>query len=299
VTLIGAQGNTYSTGTISSSGATVTGVGTNWTSAMVHGELQVTVAGVVTRAEVCTVTPPTTLTLCSTAWPTGSIGAGASYAIAYGGRALACDPGNSFAQYGTITDLRAFGNLFGVFAYGGASGGCSRWSVSGKGGQIRANPGSRVTNSEAIHLGKGSDTWDINIPINDVSVGYVLDSAHANIIRGEYEVNATLAPVTTCNSGVGAQSCIVGAEVSSESNGHGWNNTFSNAYFYLVGTVYQFDNATGAFNAAIIGDRTLSGQYITHYSFSGVTGCPGNASGIKAVIVAYDCNHQIVTQTVN
>jgi hypothetical protein len=299
VTLLNAKGKTYSTGTISSTGATVTGVGTTWTSAMVHGELQITTGGVPFRAEICTVTPPTTLTLCSTAFPNGNIGAGTAYAIAYGGRALACDPGFSFSQYGTISDLRAFGNMFAIFAYGGASGGCSRFHVYGMGGHIRASPGSRVTNSEGVHLGKGSDTWDLNIPINDVSVGYTLDSAHANIIRGDFEVNATLAPVTTCNGGTGLQACVTGAEVSAESNGHGWSNHFADPYFYLVGNVYQFDNSTGAHNSIIEGDRTLNGQYTQHYYFYGTTGCPAPGSGVAVILSTYDCAYTSAVSAVS
>lgn len=299
VTALSAQGNTYSTGTISSAGAVVTGVGTTFTSAMNHGELQITIAGVPYHAEICVFTNGTHVSLCSTAFPSGNIGGGTAFAIAYGGRALTCDPGFSYSQYGSIRDFRAFGNMFGIFALGSASGGCSRWVVDGKGGHIRSTPGSRVTNSEGIHLGKGSDTWDINIPINDQSIGYTLDSTHGNVIRGEFEVNATLAPVTTCNGGVGLQACVTGAEISAESNAHGWNNHFLDPYFYLVGTVYQFDNATGAFNSYIEGDRTLSGQYTQHYYFYGTTTCPGSASGIPVILSTYDCNHQLIAQTVN
>jgi hypothetical protein len=148
-------------------------------------------------------------------------------------------------------------------------------------------------------FGRQSDTIKVNSAINNVAACYVMDSAHSWQINGECEDNSTYAPVTTCNGGVGTQNCTVMAEVSSDANGSGWNGTFLNAYAYLVGTVYQYDNATGAFNTQILGDRTLSGQYTTHYSFSGATGCPGNASGIKAIITAYDCNHQLIAQTVN
>lgn len=294
LTITGFVGGTYSTGTISSSGATITGVGTTFTSAMVHGVVQATIGGVTYRAELCTFGSTTSLGLCSSSFPSGSL-AGASYTINYGGRGLTCDPGNSFAQFGSMRDVYSYGNRFQIFAMGATSGGCSRFSVEGKSNYLANVNGSRTTDSIGIWLGKGSDTWDIAAPINNVAACVASDSAHAIIFRGECEDNATYAPVSTCNGGVATQSCIVMAEVSSDSNGHGWNFIFEHAYGYLVGTLYQFDNATGAFNSYISWDRTLAGQYLTHYNIAGTTGCPAPASGVKMGIDNYDCHYSIAS----
>ena len=297
VLVTGFTGQSYATGTISSSGTAITGVGTTFTAAMVHGFVEVSSGTTTTRAQICSFTDATHVGLCSNAFPTGAL-AGSAYAIAYGGDAIVLDGGTGYVQYGTINNSYLTGNLVGINAWGLASGGASRITVSGDRGYIAPNPGSRITDSVGIYLGKGSDTFLVTTPSNNETACFVLESSHANRMFGKCENSSTYAPVTTCNGGVASQACTQAYEVSSDTNGHGWNNEF-NDYSYLVGTVFRFDNSTGAFNSHIMGDQTLSGQYLTHYDFYGTTTCPGNGSGIPSIVNTYDCNHTLVAQTVN
>jgi hypothetical protein len=149
-----------------------------------------------------------------------------------------------------------------------------------------------------VWAGYGSDTGDLTPAINNVTVCYASDSAHAMEFGGECENSAPYAGNSTC-PGSPQQSCTAAFEVSSDTTGHGWNTIFKHAYAYLVGNVYQYDNANGAFNSKITWDRTLSGQYTQHYYFYGSTACPANASGIKVGVDNYDCNHALVAATVN
>lgn len=295
------QGKHYSTGTIVITGSTVTGTGTTFISAMVQGTLQVTVAGVTTRGKICSFTSATSIGLCSTAWATGNIAVGTAYSIAYNGRALSINGGNSYSQYISIHDFQGIGNLECISMYGmPSSGGNSRITIDGGKGGCSGGDGARTTDSMGVVIDKRSDTIDVHIRVNNVSVCGYSESAHANTWDlFECEANATYTPVTTCNGGVATQSCNLAFEISSDANGNGWNNTWISPYAYLIGTVYQFDNATGEFNAQILYDRTLSGTYLTHYYFSGTTGCPGNGSGIPVMLLNWDCNHQLVAQTVN
>lgn len=285
VIVTGFTGATYSTGTISTSGSTVTGSGTTFTSAMVNGFIEVTSGTATTRAEVCGFTSATSLTLCSTSFPTGNLAASTAYALVYGGDGIALDPGTGYVQYGTLKDNYLTGNLVGLHAWGSTTGGASRIAVLGKRHYISPNPSTRITDSVGVYLGKGSDTFDIQAPVNFVAACYVLESSHGNRISGECEDNSTYAAVTTCNGGVATQNCTQGAEVSSDTNGHGWNNFFDGMYAYLVGTVYRFDNTAGAFNSTILGDRTLSGQFTTHYDIAGTTTCPA----FPITVLTYDC----------
>ncbi len=283
----GFSGQTYSTGTISSSGAIITGSGTTFTAAMVHGFVEASNGTATTRAEICTYTDATHLQLCLSGFPTGNLGAGTPYAIAYGGDGIALDPGNSYTQYGTIQDVYGPGNLIGIHAWGtnNAASGVSRITIIGDRNYISPNPSTRIPDSVGIYLGKKSDTFTINAPVNNSAACFVLESAHANRIYGKCEDNSTYAPVTTCNGGTATQGCTQAVEASSDSNANGWNNKFG-IYGYLVGTVYRFDNAAGSFNAKIEWDQTLPGQYLTHFDFAGATGCP--TSGTVS-IDTYDC----------
>lgn len=293
--ITGFSGQSYSTGTISSSGTAVTGVGTTFTAAMVHGFIEVSSGNTTTRAQICTFTDATHIGLCSNSFPTGNL-AGSSYAIVYGGDGLSLDGGTGYTQYGTITNSYFTGNLVGINAWGSTVGGVSRVTIIGDRDYIAPNPGARITDGVGVYLGKGSDTFTVGSPSNNEAACVVLESSHANRISAKCENSTTYAPVTTCNGGVASQACTQAFEVSSDTNGHGWNNQF-NDYSYLVGTVFRFDNSTGAFNADIKGDQTLSGQFITHYDFYGTTGCPANGSTVPALISTYDCNHVLVAQT--
>jgi len=297
----------YATGTISSSGATVTGSGTTFTAAMVHGFIEVTSGTTTTRAEICGFGSTTSLTLCSSAFPTGNLASSTAYAIAYGGDGITLDGGTGYTQYGTIKDVYLPGNLVGIHGWCVSGGGSSRISIIGKRDYISPNPGSRITDAVGLYL-CGADTYDISAPVNNVATGIVLEKSHAVIARDEVEDNSTYAAVTTCNGGVATQNCTQGVEVSSDTNGHGWVNFFDGFYAYLVGTVYRFDNSTGAFDTTITSPRDLSGQYTTHYDFAGTTGCPSNNSSVTAAIVAYDCTYfptgqnqqiTITAQTIN
>jgi hypothetical protein len=305
VVLAGFSGGNYSTGTISTSGSTVSGVGTTFTPAMAHGLLEVTTGGTTRRGEVCAYNSATSLTLCGTTFPGGNLAAGTSFAVPYGGRGITCDPGNSYSQYISIRNVYSSNSLFGFFGMGvgGTSGGCSRVSIEGKANYFASNPGSRLTDSVGVWMGKGSDTLFFNAAINNVSLCWGFETSHANTVSGDCEnsVSGTgPTPVTTCNGGTALQSCLIGVEASSDTNGRGYANDFSNAYIYNVGNVFQFDNSTGAYQAKIFGDRTLSGAaYTNHFYFYGTAGCPGNGSGIPVIIHTFDCNHELVSQSVN
>lgn len=296
VKVLNARGNTYSTGTVGISGATVTGSGTTWTAAMVPGIIQVN--GV--YQEVCTFVSATSLTLCSTAWSKGTVSSGASYALAYGGRALTFDPGFSYTQYITIHDLFALNNMFCIYSMGtvGSANGNSRISVDGKAGWC-GDSGIRIPNSVGIWLGKKSDTFEIHTPVNNKTRCFALESAHANALSNvECENNGTPAVVTTCNGGVASQTCLIGIESNADGTGTGYGNSYTNPYVYSTGTAIVSDNVNGAYNLTITGLRSASFSNTNSYSFNGVLGCPGNTSGIPATILDWDCVHLQVTQTV-
>jgi hypothetical protein len=287
----GAVGNTYATGTIGISSSTVTGSGTTFTAAMVPGVIQV--AGV--YAEVCTFGSTTSLTLCDSAFPTGTVSSGASYALTYGGMGLMLDPGNSFIQYGSIHDYSSYNNRYCVYAKGGTSGGVSRFTFDGE--DSFCDP-IRLENSVGYWLGKLSDTFTIDTPINNASRCWVIDSGHANKIGGKCENNTTWTPVSTCNSGTAIQACDFGAEISEQDASHGYGNIFSGSYIYLTGTAFKIDNAS--FNLQILGFQADDSFSNTNsYSFNGTTGCPASGSGVAATILDYDCVHTQVAVTVN
>lgn len=305
VVITGFAGQTYATGTISSTGSTVNCSGCTFTAAMAkHGFIETTSSNTTTRAEVCAFVSSTQVTLCDSAFPTGDLAGSTAYALAYGGAGLVCDPGagissGPFTQFSMIKDVFASGNLIGIQAWGTTSGGCSRVKVTGGSGYITPNAGSRIADSVGIWLGHNSDTWDIDVPINNQAACIVNDSGHAHWINAKCENGGTFDIVTTCNSGVASQACTAAFEWSADANGSGWNTEFDGAYAYKVGNVYQFDNSTGAFNASIMAPRDLSGQYTVHYTFYGTTGCPAGSSGIPVIVSAYDCNHQLVAATIN
>ena len=290
------KGNTYSTATIAISGAAVTGVGTTFTAAMAPGVLQVN--GI--EAEVCTYNSATSLTLCSSAWPKGTVSPGAGYAIAYGGRPLTFDPGNSYTQYISVHDIMVLNSMYCIYSMGlTGSGGNSRITIDGKAGWC-GQAGGRVTNAVGVFLGRHSDTFKIDMPVNNVTRCFVLDSAHSIDFNASdcENTTASMAPLTTCNGGVASQSCLVGYEISAESGAAGYGNTITDPYVYIVGTAFQIDNPAGSTDLTIIGFRNPYNNN-TNYSFNGVTGCPGNGSGINATIITYDCNHTLVSNTVN
>jgi hypothetical protein len=292
VKVMNAQGHTYATGTIGISGSTVTGSGTTFTSAMVPGVIQV--ASVM--AEVCGFTSSTVLTLCDTGWPTGTVAGGTAYALAYGGRGLTFDAGFSFTQYSNVHNLFAYGNLFGIYSMGTTNGGNSRITVDGRAGWI---DGLRIANSVGVWLGKHSDTFDIEIPVNLVTRCWVMDSAHSNKVGGECEYNATYTVMTTCNGGVAAQSCNLGAEISADTaTSTGYGNAFVAPYVYLAGTAFKVDNSNGAYNLDISALRGASFSNTNSYNFSGTTGCPLQSSGVQATIHTFDCNYSPIAPTV-
>jgi hypothetical protein len=291
VKLMSAKGHTYATGTISTSGSTVTGSGTTFTSAMVPGVLQV--AG--KMVEVCTFTSSTSLGMCDTGFPTGNVSAGTSYALAYGGRGLTFDPGFSFTQYITVRDLFTYGDMFGVYSMGTNNGGNSRITFDG---DASWNDGLRIPNSVAYFLGKHTDTFHIKTPANLVTRCWVLDSAHANEISGDCEYNSTYTVMTTCNGGVAAQSCNLGAEISADATSTGYGNAFTSPYVYLAGTAFQVDNTNGATNLSIAALRGASFANTNSYSFNGTTGCPLQSSGVQANIHDWDCVYSPLAPTV-
>lgn len=282
-----AHGNTYSTGTIAISGATVTGTGTAWTATMVPGVLQVQGA----MAEVCSFVSATQLTLCDTAWPKGTIAAGTNYALAYGGRGLTFDPGLSFTQYISVHDFFGMNDLFCIYSMGSNAGsnGNSRITIDGKAGWC-GNSGMRLANAVGVWLGKHSDTFWISIPVNNVTRCAVLDSAHANTFQGfECEDNSSYGVVTTCNGGTALQGCIYGAELNADGSSTGYGNSFVAPYVYLTGTAFVTDNANGGYNLSISGLRSASFSNPQNYTFNGVLGCPANGSGVPININNWDC----------
>ena len=282
----GFSGQTYATGTIATSGTTVTGSGTTFNANMVHGILEVSSGNNTARAEICAFGSTTSLTLCSNAFPTGNVTAGTAYAIAYGGDGIVFDGGFSWTQYGTVKDTYVSGNLIGYHGWGSNSGGASRIQIVGRRSYTSPNPGGRIADGIGIYYGKGSDTLTWQGATNNETACVVLESSHGNRIEGECENSGTYAAVTTCNGGTASQACTVAFEANSDTNGHGWTNLFS-GYAYLWGNVYQFDNTTGAFGASIMNPRDLSGQYTNHYVFNGTSACPSTGNGVT--IIAYDC----------
>jgi hypothetical protein len=291
VKLYNAQGKQYTTGTLNLTSGTkaVTGIGTTWTSDMDQGFLWI--GGF--PQEICTFNSPTSLTLCSN-WQQGTA-TGATYAIDYFGYGLMIDGGNSYNQYGTMRDMFMYGNKVGLYAVAEpSSGGTSRFEVSGRAGWI---DGLRIVDSVGIWLGRFADTFDISVPVNETARGLVIESGHANNYSGEFEENGTPTVVTTCNGGVASKSCIVGVEINGDTNGTSYGNTLMDVYIYNAGVAIQTDSSF--VNQLQIFGLRADGGNTNNYNFNGATGCPGNGSGVSAVVSTYDCNHQLVAQTIN
>jgi hypothetical protein len=191
-------------------------------------------------------------------------------------------------------------DMYCIYSMGGnvGSNGNSRISIDGKAGWCGAS-GLRLTNSVGIWLGRHSDTFNISIPINNVTRCLVSESAHAGSFVGlECENNSSQAPVTTCNGGVGSQSCLFAFEFSADGQGTGYGNSISNPYAYLVGTVFKFDNLNGGFDMTIQGLRSASFSNLQSYNFYGTTGCPATGSAVPTTIINWDCVHFQVASTV-
>jgi hypothetical protein len=284
--LLNAQGNTYKAGNVSISGNTITGRGVNWTSEMIPSVLQVNNV----MAEICGFKSTTQLVLCDTAWPGGAV-SNASYAIAWGGRALTFDAGKTYTQYITVSDVYISNSLFGIFSMGTSKGGNSRITVQGKAGWIGIS-GKRIPNSVGIWLGKHSDTFQISIPVNNVARCFVMDSAHTNFFDGaDCENNSNSTPVDTCNGGVAKQDCIAGYEISADANSTGFGNSIGSPYVYLAGTAVKVDNTYGAAYLSIMALRSANFSNLNSYEFSGVKGCPASGVATTATIVDWDCTH--------
>jgi hypothetical protein len=291
VKLQNAQGKQYSTGTasVTNGSKTVTGSGTTWTSAMVPGIMWF--AGF--PQEICTFNSSTSLTLCSNWQPATQ--AGASYALDYNGNGLMIEGGFSYIQYGSMRNIFAYGDKIGIYSVAEpSSGGTSRFDISGRAGWI---DGLRVVDSIGIWTGRFSDTWDIDIPINETARGWVNESGHSNVFRGDFEENGTDTVVTTCNGGVASKSCIIGVELTGDSSGTSYGNMLVKPYIYNAGVAIQIDS-TNVNQTQIFGLRADGGN-TNNYKINGTTGCPASASGVSAVIITYDCSHVMVAVTTN
>jgi hypothetical protein len=296
VAVTGAKGKIYTTGTASvTNGSTaVTGSGTTWVTAMCPGLLQINGYD----QECATVNSSTSITLRSN-WQAPTA-AGAGYAIDYYGNGLMLEPGptGGYTQYGTVFDLYSTGNRACIYAAGTSSGGVSGITVTGQNSQCEVR-GSRTTDAVGHFWGKHTDTVRDETDINNVAFGVILESAHANYISARIENDSNVSPVTTCNGGVALQDCTSGILLDAEGTSTGYANVLAAPYVYLFGNAIQTMGTGGAANLQVFGLRAASFSNLHNYSFNGVTGCPGTGSGVGAVVLAYDCNHVTVAQTVN
>jgi hypothetical protein len=65
--------------------------------------------------------------------------------------------------------------------------------------------------------------------------------------------------VTTCNGGVAAQACNLGAEISADATSSGYGNAFTSPNTCTsTGTAFKVDNANGSYNLSISGLRGAS-----------------------------------------
>ena len=291
VELDGAQGHSYSTGTVSITNGTtaLTGVGTTFTAAMVPGVLRIN-----NKPQwVCAFVSATALTLCGNWQQTTASGAG--YSLSYGGQGFLMDGGTNFIQYGRSDNLTFVGDLMCVASVPSTSGsiGVSRNKFYGG----FCNP-QRIPNSIGFALGQYTDSIQTDMAINNAVTCWFADGAHDNKIGGECEDDGTPTVSTTCNGGVASQTCLVGAEFTGPSNGTSYGNVVDGILSANLGVAVQRDS-TNAINLYITNLRAASFSNLNNYSLEGTTGCPASGSTKTVTIHDYDCDHIQVAQTVN
>lgn len=294
-----AKGKIYSTGTVSiANGSTaVTGAGTTFTAGMCPGLVQV--GGY--EQECTAVVDATHLTL-TTNWQAATVTT-QPFAIDYYGNGLMLEAGppGGFTQYGSVIDLYSTANRACVYAAGTTSGGVSGITLFGQNSQCEVR-GSRTADAVGHFWGSHVDTVIDMTPMNNVAFGVILESAHANLIMSRIENDGTTPPVTTCNGGVGLQSCTVAIQMAAGAGSTGYGNVINAPYVYTFGTVIK-EVGNNMVDLQVFGLRSVSNPpfaaNLVNYNFNGTTGCPGTGSGVQALIQTYDCNHVIVAQTVN
>lgn len=288
------KGKVYSTGTVTvTNGSTsVTSSGATFTAAMVAGQAQLQVAG--RKQFVCSQTS-TTLTLC-VPWQQATASATA-YALDYGGTGLLFDGGSNYVQYGMVDGFWSQGDMvaIGDVPYASSASGVGTSRIWIRGGFIDGGvPGSRLTDSTGGAFGGFTDTITWDIAVNNVAWGTFWENSHDNKIMGFVEDNSTVTPVTTCNGGVGSQSCIVGHEFTADTSGHSFGNSIETDEVYLTGNAVYIGSTAASFISIMAPKWMNSGGAsgnTNDFNFMGTTGCPANASGNHATIVAWNCVH--------
>lgn len=264
-------GGTQDTGTCSvTNGSTsVTGSGTNWTSAMAGGDLWVTgtgptIGGTVTAVfqEVFSVSSNTAATLVIP-WQ-GPSKTSVSCSLDYNGIGILVDGGSGFSQYGTFLNVGGATNrVFMDFAGSQTSTiGTSRFKVIGG-----YDDPSRVVNSVHIKVGQYTDTVDIEDEANNYVVGLSIEGGHANYLGpAEFENTGTAAVSNMCNSGTASPNCTFGALLRSGSTGQGHDVVMDDSYMLRNGAAIAY-----------IGNPINMGQNkITNMRFEDTNGGLGN-----------------------
>jgi hypothetical protein len=163
--------------------------------------------------------------------------------------------------------------------------------------------GSRTTDSVGHFWGLHTDTVRDETPINNVGFGIILEGAHSNFISPRLENDSSVTPISTCNGGVGLQSCTTAIQLSATGGSTGGGNVIVGLYSFLFGDVIKTvgTGATTGSDLQIYGFRMghTFAWNTNNYNFNGTTGCPASGSGVGAVVLTYDCNHVLVAQTVN
>lgn len=289
-------GKVYSTGTVTvTNGSTsVTSSGATFTAAMVAGQSILHVAG---RPQFVCGETSTTLTLCAP-WQQATA-TGTAYSLDYGGTGLLFDGGQNYIQYGMVDGYWSQGDMVGIGSMPSTSSAIGTSRIWITGGFIN---GLRVADSKAGAFGGFTDTISWDIAANNTAWGTYWENAHDNRINGFVENDGALTVVNTCNGGVAAQSCAVGHETTGDATSKSYGNSFS------VGEVYNTGNAvyvasTSAQYISITNPKFMNSggasANLNDFNFMGTAGCPANASGNHATIVAWNCIHFTATVGVN
>ena len=274
-------GTQYATGTVSiSNGSTaLTGAGTTFPSGIQFGHLQI--GG--NFQEVASQSSGTAATLTSN-WQY-TTAAGSAYAINYGGIGFLIEgtSATGFTQYGTVTNYSGTGDRVCLDFGGGPTSSSGTSRIHFYGGFCNGN---RVADSIGVFAGKFSDTHKIDFAVNNVARGFISESAHALVFEGELENTGAFTVVTTCNSGVAAQSCTKGVVLNADATTTGHDTRILGGYIYTWGTGISVDSAN--VTTGQIDSVAMRGNTTTNYSWSDAsTGC--STTQTNAAVFQPDC----------
>jgi hypothetical protein len=243
VNLSNAKGRHYSFGTVTvTQGSTaVQGYGVNWSGNMAPGHLWI--AGY--PQEVAAITAIDKLTLC-TPWQRGS-GVKVPYSLDSGGAGLLLE-GTSVGgctQYGTVDDLKGFGNRVGVFCQGRPSGGAGVSAVQFRGGRMGGFGGIRLANSIGAWFGSHSDTCQWDVPVNNVVLGAGIEDGHQHTIINRAENDPPYCPVFP-GDGSATQAATKGVLVIGSATGKCFANYIFPQSVYGFGNGVEWNNLAAA-----------------------------------------------------